>query len=117
MALALGTWPLPLQVDLWSLGVILYELFVGQPPFYTTSIYSLIKQIVREAVQYPDTMSPTFTAFLQVGGQGGWAGEREGGAAGAHRLGRGSAGRLLAGGWAGLGCVCCPAAGPDTGLH
>lgn len=27
------------QVDLWSLGVILFELYVGQPPFYTNSIY------------------------------------------------------------------------------
>mgnify|MGYP003875799691 CR=1 FL=1 len=38
----------------WSLGIILYELFVGQPPFYTTSIYSLINHIVKV------TASPVF---------------------------------------------------------
>lgn len=51
--------------DLWSLGVIIYELFVGQPPFYTNSIYSLIQLIIREPVKYPENMSPDFKSFLK----------------------------------------------------
>ena len=52
-------------VDLWSLGVILFELFVGQPPFYTTSIYSLISLIVKDPVKYPENISPDFKSFLK----------------------------------------------------
>eukprot|EP00164_Ancoracysta_twista_P002748 GFYU01003655.1.p1 GENE.GFYU01003655.1~~GFYU01003655.1.p1 ORF type:complete len:1190 (-),score=281.96 GFYU01003655.1:151-3621(-) len=52
-------------VDLWSLGVILYELAVGVPPFYTNNIYSLIHLIVKDPVKFPDNVSPNFKSFLK----------------------------------------------------
>ncbi|GLI63648.1 hypothetical protein VaNZ11_006646 [Volvox africanus] len=52
-------------VDLWSLGVILFELHVGQPPFYTNSIYSLIHHIVKDPVRFPTNISADFKSFLK----------------------------------------------------
>ncbi|CAH8847527.1 unnamed protein product [Trichobilharzia szidati] len=50
--------------DLWALGCILYELFVGTPPFYTNSIFQLVKMITKTAIQWPPDMSSVFKDFL-----------------------------------------------------
>ncbi|EDL00346.1 serine/threonine kinase 36 (fused homolog, Drosophila), isoform CRA_e [Mus musculus] len=51
--------------DLWSVGCILYELAVGTPPFYTTSIFQLVSLILKDPVRWPSTISSCFKNFLQ----------------------------------------------------
>ena len=55
-----------LQADLWSLGIILFELFASKPPFFTNNVYTLIKQIINNRITYPLGTSPEFRNFLEV---------------------------------------------------
>ncbi|TQD81833.1 hypothetical protein C1H46_032586 [Malus baccata] len=48
-----------------STNTVVLRSIKGQPPFYTNSVYALIRHIVKDPVKYPDNISPSFKNFLK----------------------------------------------------
>jgi serine/threonine protein kinase len=45
-------------VDWWAFGVLLYEMLLGQPPFFGNDEQEIFKFILEDEVMYPDTLAP-----------------------------------------------------------
>jgi len=45
-------------VDWWSLGILLYELTVGIPPFYSQNVHEMYQLIKQAPLRFPPKLSP-----------------------------------------------------------
>lgn len=53
------------SVDLWAMGVLVYEMMVGVPPFYDSNPMSTYKRIVKQKPFFPSTLSEEAQSLLQ----------------------------------------------------
>ena len=42
------------NVDWWSCGIIIFEMIVGQPPFFSDKMQQVYEKIVAEQHQWPE---------------------------------------------------------------
>lgn len=45
------------DVDWWSLGILIYEMIVGRPPFYSENVNEMYEKILHDQLVYPAGIS------------------------------------------------------------
>lgn len=54
------------EVDWWSLGILLYEMLVGLPPFYSDNVHSMYAMICRKQLEVPGFLSDEARILLTL---------------------------------------------------
>eukprot|EP00730_Choanoeca_flexa_P004578 TRINITY_DN11738_c0_g1_i1.p1 TRINITY_DN11738_c0_g1~~TRINITY_DN11738_c0_g1_i1.p1 ORF type:complete len:1660 (+),score=374.61 TRINITY_DN11738_c0_g1_i1:224-5203(+) len=60
-------------VDWWSMGVILYEFLIGEPPFYADTVDKIFERTINDEVEFPvyedpadDTLTPEVKDLIRL---------------------------------------------------
>lgn len=53
------------SVDWWTLGVLLYEMMTGLPPFYDENTNEMYRKILQDELRFPDDMSEDAKSLLR----------------------------------------------------
>lgn len=52
-------------VDWWTLGVLLYEMMTGLPPFYDENTNEMYRKILQDELRFPEDMSTNAKSLLR----------------------------------------------------
>lgn len=52
-------------VDWWTLGVLLYEMMTGLPPFYDENTNEMYRKILQDELRFPEDMSANAKSLLR----------------------------------------------------
>lgn len=52
-------------VDWWSLGILLYEMLVGLPPFYSENVSEMYELILKAPLRFPNFVPPDAQSLLR----------------------------------------------------
>lgn len=53
-------------VDWWTLGVLLYEMLVGLPPFYSEDVNEMYRKILQDPLRFPEDVHSDARALLTL---------------------------------------------------
>ncbi|KAG0265633.1 AGC protein kinase Gad8 [Actinomortierella ambigua] len=53
-------------VDWWTLGVLLYEMLTGLPPFYDENIHEMYRKILQDELRFPEDVAPDARSLLSA---------------------------------------------------